>query len=89
VKGNEIAWRSNWEYVEATETADLSKISIWLNVYRTRPPVTGIVRVQYLWQIFDHPFAFNVTRGSAGWDSDLTARRQSPYWQEIRLDSCF
>lgn len=84
-EGNDDKWRSNWEYVEVTQNADLSKISVWLNVYRTHSPVSGIVRVQYQGQIVDHPFTINVTRGNAGWDSDLGARKQSPYWQEVRF----
>jgi hypothetical protein len=88
-KGNNDAWRMNWEYVEVSRQDDLSKISVWLNAYRTHSSVSGLVRVQYQGQIVDRPFAFNVTRGNAGWDSALAARWRSPYWQEIRLEKFF
>jgi hypothetical protein len=37
----------------------------------------------------DKPFEFNLNRGNQGADSSLAQRRQSTYWQEIKLRDLF
>jgi hypothetical protein len=78
-------WQTSWEYVEISH-AEISKVSLWLNVYDTSGPISGIVRVQYDGRIVDKSFRFEVTRGNKGNDNRIGARRRSPYWQEIRLE---
>jgi hypothetical protein len=78
-------WQASWEYVEVSH-AEISKVSLWLNVYDTSGPISGIVRVQFHGRVVDKPFRFDVTRGNKGNDSRIGARRHSRYWQEIRLE---
>jgi hypothetical protein len=78
-------WQTSWEYVEVSH-AEISKVSLWLNVYDTSGPINGIVRVQFDGRIVDKPFRFDVTRGNKGNDNRIGARRHSRYWQEIRLE---
>ena len=78
-------WQTSWEYVEVSH-AEISKVSLWLNVYDTSGPISGIVRVQFDGRIVDKPFRFDVSRGNKGNDNRIEARRHSRYWQEIRLE---
>lgn len=82
------SWQASWEYVEVSH-ADISKVSLWLNVYQATGPIAGVVRMQYEGRIVDKPFRFDVTRGNKGTDNKIEARRLSPYWQEIRLEEMF
>jgi hypothetical protein len=81
-------WQTSWEYVEVSH-AEISKVSLWLNVYDTSGPITGIVRVQFDGRVVDKPFRFDVTRGNKGNDNRIGARRHSRYWQEISLQEMF
>lgn len=81
-------WQASWEYVEVSH-AEISKVSLWLNVYDTSGPVSGIVRVQFNGRTVDKSFRFDVTRGNRGSDSRNVERRRSPFWQEIRLEELF
>ena len=81
-------WQTSWEYVEVSH-AEISKLSLWLNVYDASGPISGVVRVQFDGRIVDKPFRFDVTRGNRGNDSRIADRRRSPYWQEIRLEEMF
>ncbi len=78
-------WQTSWEYVEVSH-AEISKVSLWLNVYDTSSPISGIVRVQFDGRVVDKPFRFDVTRGNKGNDNRIEARRRSRYWQEISLE---
>lgn len=82
------SWRTSWEYVEVSH-AEISRVSLWLNVYDTSGPITGIVRVQFDGKVVDKPFRFDVTRGNRGNDSRIADRRRSRFWQEIRLEEMF
>jgi hypothetical protein len=81
-------WQTSWEYVEVGH-ADLSKVSLWLNVYEASGPISGFVRVQHGGSVVDRPFRFDVTRGNKGVDNRIEARRRSRYWQEVRLEEMF
>ena len=64
-------------------------MSVWLNMFDTKGSVTGIVRIQWNGKTVDKPFTFTLNRGNKGADSNLTRRRQSTYWQEIKLRDLF
>ena len=81
-------WTASWEYVEVKH-ARLRDVSVWLNMFDTKGSVTGIVRIQCDGKTLDKPFQFTVNRGNQGADSSLTQRRQSAYWQEIKLGDLF
>jgi hypothetical protein len=77
-------WQTFWQYVEVS-LADISKVSLWLNVYDASGPINGIVHVRFDGKVVDEPFRFDVARGNRGNDNRLETRRHSPYRQEIRL----
>jgi hypothetical protein len=81
-------WTTSWEYVEVKH-ARLDEVSVWLNVYDTKDSVSGIVRIQCNGKTVDKPFQFKLNRGNRGSDSNLTLRRKSPYWLEIKLRDLF
>lgn len=81
-------WKLSWEYAEV-KSATLTNVSVWLNVYHARGPVTGVVRIQWQGQTFDQPFRFAVECGNGGRDDGLAARRRSKYWREVRLTDFF
>jgi hypothetical protein len=81
-------WTASWEYVEVKH-ARLEDVSVWLNMYDTKGSVKGVVRVQWNGRTVDKPFQFILNRGNKGADSSLSQRRQSAYWQEIKLRELF
>lgn len=81
-------WTASWEYVEVKH-ARLEDVSVWLNMFATKGSVKGIVRIQWNGKTVDKPFEFNLNRGNQGADSNLAQRRQSAYWQEIKLRELF
>ena len=81
-------WTASWEYVEVKH-AQLEDVSVWLNMFDTKGSVKGIVRIQWNGKTVDKPFEFNLNRGNRGTDSTLAQRRQSAYWQEIKLHDLF
>lgn len=81
-------WTASWEYVEVKH-ARLEDVSLWLNMYETKAPVKGIIRIQWNGKTVDKPFEFNLNRGNKGADSNLANRRHSTYWQEIKLPQLF
>jgi len=84
-------WDWVWEYCEVEESQlnQSSAPTIWLNIYETSRPVSGIVRIQFQGHIADRSFKFDVTRGNHGRDSDISSRSHSPYWQKINLADFF
>jgi hypothetical protein len=84
-------WDWVWEYCEVEESQLNQSLqpTIWLNVYETSRPVSGIVRIQFQGHIVDRPFKFEVTRGNHGHDSDISSRSHSPYWQKVNLADFF
>jgi hypothetical protein len=87
-RGQSGDWTASWEYVEVNH-ARLEDMSVWLNMFDTKGSVKGIVRIQWNGKTVDKPFEFNLTRGNRGLDNNLPQRRQSPYWQEIKLRELF
>lgn len=81
-------WTASWEYVEVKH-ARLQDVSVWLNMFDTKGSVTGIVRIQWNGKTVDKRFTFTLNRGNKGADSKPTQRRQSAYWQEIKLRDLF
>jgi hypothetical protein len=87
-QGRSGDWTASWEYVEVKH-ARLEDVSVWLNMFDTKGSVKGIVRIQWNGNTVDKPFEFNLNRGNQGADSGLAQRRQSAYWQEIKLRELF
>ena len=87
-QGRSGDWTASWEYVEVKH-ARLEDVSVWLNMFDTKGSVKGIVRIQWNGKTVDKPFEFNLNRGNQGADSSLAQRRQSSYWQEIKLRDLF
>ena len=87
-QGSSSDWTASWEYVEVRHER-LQDVSLWLNLFETKAPVKGIVRIQCCGQTVDKPFSFTASRGNQGADSTLAQRRQSSYWQEVRLSDLF
>jgi hypothetical protein len=81
-------WQTAWEYCEV-ERAQLAEPVVWLNVYDANGPVTGIIRVQFDGRPVDRSFAFNVSRGNHGRDSNAAERGLSPFWQKVNLEEFF
>ena len=87
-QGNGSNWTACWEYVEVMHN-QLEDVSLWLNIFDTKAPVKGIIRVQHNGRSVDKPFQFNVNCGNHGQDNGASQRRQSPFWQEVKLSDLF
>lgn len=87
-QGSSADWTASWEYVEVKHE-QLQDVSVWLNIFDTKGPVKGILRIQYRGQTVDRPFQFDLDHGNHGTDTDPAHRRQSRYWQAVNLPEFF
>jgi len=77
-------WAEAWEYMEFDADLDLTRTSVWINLYRgCGSPIYGTFQLAWGGRIVTKSFVFTTPTGNEGRDS--ANRANSPYWQEIRL----
>ncbi len=77
---------ASWEGV-ILDDPRLDEATIWLNVFKTSKPVTGLLRALWRGKSVDIPFRFDVTQGDKA--GGRNHREDSPCWFRINLRDQF
>lgn len=85
-RGGSVGSRDDWNSLEVVEleAIELEQAQVFVNLYRGRGPVSGLVRVIFAEEEgFDVPFEFGDLEGNEA--SSRNSRDQSPHWKCVDL----
>lgn len=71
-----------WEAV-TLDDPDFHELTVWLNVFATSKPLSGLVRAYYRGRSVDVPFRFEISAGDGA--GNRSTREQGPAWLKVEL----
>ena len=74
-------WKSTWEFVELS--GDSLPVSVWLNLFSGRGPVSGHLRLEWRGKLYAAPFRIEASEGDGSKHSE--SRNGRPEWVQVDL----